>query len=134
MRGEGVRALDDAHLPRGVWDCYAGERICSIMRATPRGNLRDAEKLRELWRAFRAGRQDALYLGKFGKAQRDWGYAPEYVEAIWRMLQQESADDYVLGTGEAHSVREFVEEAFQYAGLDWRKHVGCLSATCGRWK
>src|SRR5207248_4614885 len=56
-------------------------------------------------------------------AIRDWGYAPEYVEGIWRMLQQESADDYVLGTGETHSVQEFVEEAVRYAGLDWQKYV-----------
>jgi len=69
-----------------------------------------------------AGKQDTLFLGNLD-AKRDWGYAPEYVEAIWKMMQQEKADDYALGTGEAHSVREFMEEAFGYAGLDWRKHV-----------
>jgi GDPmannose 4,6-dehydratase len=57
------------------------------------------------------------------EARRDWGYAPEYVEAIWEMLQRDTADDIVIGTGEAHSVREFLEEAFTYAGLDWRKYV-----------
>jgi GDPmannose 4,6-dehydratase len=56
-------------------------------------------------------------------SRRDWGYAPEYVEAIWQILQQDSADDYVIGTGETHSVREFVEAAFTYAGLNWQKHV-----------
>ena len=69
-----------------------------------------------------AKQQENLYLGNLD-AVRDWGYAPEYVEAIWLMLQQPNADDYVIGTGEAHSVREFVVEAFRYAGLDWEQHV-----------
>jgi len=72
--------------------------------------------------AILAGKQDTLFLGNLD-AKRDWGYAPEYVEAMWTMLQQDSADDFVIGTGEAHSVREFVEEAFRYANLDWNKHV-----------
>jgi GDPmannose 4,6-dehydratase len=69
-----------------------------------------------------AGLDQKLYLGNL-EARRDWGYAPEYVEAMWLMLQQEDADDYVIGTGEAHSVKEFVEAAFAYAGLDWQGHV-----------
>jgi len=69
-----------------------------------------------------AEKQKYLYLGNL-EARRDWGYAPEYVEAMWLILQQEEPDDYVLGTGEAHSVREFVEESFAYAGLDWEKYV-----------
>jgi GDPmannose 4,6-dehydratase len=69
-----------------------------------------------------AGRQQKLYLGNL-EARRDWGYAPEYVEAMWLMLQQGSPSDYVIGTGESHSVREFVEEAFTYAGLDWQQYV-----------
>ena len=69
-----------------------------------------------------AGRQKNLYLGNLS-AKRDWGYAPEYVEAMWLMLQQEAPDDYVVGTGEAHSVQEFVEEAFAYADLDWQEYV-----------
>jgi GDPmannose 4,6-dehydratase len=56
-------------------------------------------------------------------AKRDWGYAPEYVESMWLMLQQEDPDDYVIATGEAHSVREFVQRAFDVAGLDWQKYV-----------
>jgi GDPmannose 4,6-dehydratase len=71
---------------------------------------------------IRAGLQDKLLLGNLD-AKRDWGYAKEYVEAMWLMLQQEQADDYVVATGETHSVREFLEEAFGHAGLDWRKHV-----------
>jgi len=71
---------------------------------------------------IKAGLQDKLYLGNLN-AKRDWGYAKEYVEAMWRMLQQEESDDYVIATGETHAVQEFVEEAFSYAGLDWRDHV-----------
>lgn len=67
-------------------------------------------------------RQAKLKLGNLD-ASRDWGYAPEYVEAMWRMLQHDRPDDYVIATGEAHSVREFVEEAFQVVGLNWRDHV-----------
>lgn len=68
------------------------------------------------------GQQDSIFLGNL-EARRDWGYAPEYVEAMWQMLQQDAADDFVIGTGEAHTVREFVQEAFAYVGLDWRSHV-----------
>lgn len=69
-----------------------------------------------------SGQQDKLYLGNL-EAKRDWGYAPEFVEAMWLMLQQERPDDYVIGTGQAHSVQDFVQEAFEYAGLDWREYV-----------
>jgi GDPmannose 4,6-dehydratase len=66
--------------------------------------------------------QDKLYLGNLD-ARRDWGYAPDYVEAMWLMLQQEKPDDYVIATGENHSVREFVEQVFSLLGMDWKKHV-----------
>jgi len=66
--------------------------------------------------------QDKLFLGNLD-AKRDWGYAADYVEGMWRMLQHEVGDDFVLATGETHSVREFVELAFAHAGLDWEKHV-----------
>jgi GDPmannose 4,6-dehydratase len=69
-----------------------------------------------------AGKENTLYLGNL-ESRRDWGYAPEYVEAMWQVVQQDAADDFVIGTGEAHSVKEFVEEAFSYAGLEWQKHV-----------
>lgn len=69
-----------------------------------------------------AGLQNKLYLGNLD-AKRDWGYAREYVEAMWLMLQQDEPDDYVIATGELHSVREFVQLAFEYVGLDWREHV-----------
>ncbi len=72
--------------------------------------------------AIRKGKTKELRLGNLD-ARRDWGYARDYVEAMWLMLQQAQPDDYVIATGETHSVREFLEEAFSYAGLDWREFV-----------
>jgi GDPmannose 4,6-dehydratase len=69
-----------------------------------------------------AGREKFLYLGNLD-ARRDWGFAPEYVECMWKILQQESPGDYVIGTGETHSVREFLEASFEYAGLSVEEHV-----------
>ena len=71
---------------------------------------------------IKEGLQEKLFLGNL-EARRDWGYAPEYVEAMWMMLQQDNPDDYVIATGETHSVREFLEEAFSCVGLDWREYV-----------
>jgi GDPmannose 4,6-dehydratase len=68
------------------------------------------------------GEQEELRLGNL-EAKRDWGYALDYMEGAWRMLQQDEPDDYVLATGETHSVQEFLEAAFTYAGLDWRDYV-----------
>ena len=72
--------------------------------------------------AILAGREQKVYLGNLD-ARRDWGYAPEYVEAMWLMLQQSEPDDFVIATGEMHSVREFVDEAFALVGLEWQQHV-----------
>lgn len=69
-----------------------------------------------------AGKQDKLYLGNLD-AKRDWGFAPEYVKVMWTMLQQKNPDDFVVATGEAHSVKEFLEYAFELAGLNWKRHV-----------
>jgi GDPmannose 4,6-dehydratase len=71
---------------------------------------------------IRAGLQEKLYLGNLD-ARRDWGFAGDYVEAMWLMLQHSEPSDFVVATGEAHSVREFLEEAFSYAGLRWERHV-----------
>jgi GDPmannose 4,6-dehydratase len=91
------------------------------------------------------GKQEKVFLGNL-EAKRDWGYAPEYIEGMWRILQQDEADDFVLGTGQEHSVREFIEEAFSYAGLDWERYVetdarylrptevDCLIADCAKAK
>lgn len=107
---------------REGYGLFASNGILFNHEGPRRGETFVTRKITRGLAAIIAGREDALYLGNLD-ARRDWGYAPEYVEAIWKMLQQDSPDDYVLGTGEAHSVREFVEEAFTYAGLDWHKHV-----------
>jgi GDPmannose 4,6-dehydratase len=72
--------------------------------------------------AIAAGKQEHLYLGNLD-AVRDWGYAPEYVDAMWRMLQAAEPADYVVATGTSYSVRDFVQFAFAHAGLDWEEHV-----------
>lgn len=72
--------------------------------------------------AIKKGKADSLSLGNL-EAKRDWGYSKDYMEAAWLMLQQPKPDDYVIATGETHSVREFLEEAFTYVGLDWKKYV-----------
>lgn len=69
-----------------------------------------------------AGKQRYLFLGNI-EPRRDWGFAPEYVEMMWKMVQQDGPEDYVIGTGESHSVKEFLEEAFSYVDLDWREYV-----------
>ena len=94
-----------------------------IWRSSPRrGGTFVTRKVTRGVAAILAGEQEHLYLGNL-EARRDWGYAKEYVEAMWRMLQQDKPDDYVIATNETHSVREFLEAAFSYAGLDWRKYV-----------
>ena len=71
---------------------------------------------------IKKGLQDKLYLGNLD-SRRDWGYAKDYVEAMWLMLQEKKPDDYVIATGETHTVKEFLLEAFHYAKLDWKKYV-----------
>jgi len=71
---------------------------------------------------IKLGMQDYLYLGNMD-AKRDWGYAKDYVRAMWLMLQRQKAEDFVVATGRTHSVREWVEAAFSCAGLDWNKYV-----------
>jgi GDPmannose 4,6-dehydratase len=101
---------------------YAANGILFNHESPRRGETFVTRKITRGVAAILSGREDSLYLGNL-EARRDWGYAPEYVEAIWRTMQQDAAADYVIGTGEGHSVREFVEEAFSYAGLDWHKYV-----------
>jgi GDPmannose 4,6-dehydratase len=87
-----------------------------------RGETFVTRKITKAIASIIAGRQKKLYLGNL-KAKRDWGYAPEFIEAQWLMLQQDAPDDYVIGTGESHSVQEFLDEAFAYANLDWQEYV-----------
>jgi GDPmannose 4,6-dehydratase len=87
-----------------------------------RGETFVSRKITRAIAMIRAGLQQRLYLGNLD-AKRDWGYAPEYVEAMWRMLQLDEPDDFVVATGETHTVREFVQTAFDHVGLDWEKYV-----------
>ena len=87
-----------------------------------RGETFVTRKITRAVARIKAGLQDKLYLGNLD-AKRDWGYAPDYVEAMWLMLQQDKPDDYVIATGETHTVREFLELAFARRGLDWETHV-----------
>ncbi|HVB54815.1 MAG TPA: GDP-mannose 4,6-dehydratase [Candidatus Acidoferrales bacterium] len=107
---------------REAYKVFASNGILFNHESPRRGETFVTRKITRAVARIFAGKQKNLYLGNL-EAKRDWGYAPEYVEAMWKMLQQEEAGDFVLGTGEEHSVREFVEEAFSYARLDWRKHV-----------
>ncbi|HPW18392.1 MAG TPA: GDP-mannose 4,6-dehydratase [Candidatus Aminicenantes bacterium] len=103
----------------GLW---ASNGILFNHESPRRGETFVTRKITKAIAAIRAGQQDKLFLGNLD-AKRDWGFAPEYVEVMWRMLQQDLADDFVIGTGESHSVREFLAAAFAYAGLDWSKYV-----------
>ena len=87
-----------------------------------RGETFVTRKIANAAARIKRGLQDKLYMGNLD-AKRDWGYAPEYVEAMWLMLQQDEPEDFVIGTGETHTVREFLELSFAYLGLDWRDHV-----------
>jgi GDPmannose 4,6-dehydratase len=87
-----------------------------------RGETFVTRKITRALAAIIAGKQDKLFLGNLD-AKRDWGYAPDYVAAMWKMLQLDQADDFVIGTGESHSVREFLDECFGYVGLDWHNYV-----------
>ena len=107
---------------RHGYGMFASNGILFNHESPRRGEIFVSRKITRAVAAIRAGRQRVLYLGDL-EPKRDWGYAPEYIEAMWMMLQQDRPDDYVVGTGEAHSVREFVQEAFSYAGLDWEEHV-----------
>ena len=107
---------------RQTFNLYACNGILFNHESPRRGEAFVTRKITRAVARIRAGLQDKLSLGNL-EPQRDWGYAKEYVEAMWLMLQQEQPDDYVVATGETHSVREFLEEAFRLAGLESRKYV-----------
>jgi len=87
-----------------------------------RGETFVSRKITRAVARISAGLQRRLYLGNLD-AKRDWGFAPEYVDAMWRMMQLSEPDDFVVATGETHTVREFVQTAFEHVGLDWEKYV-----------
>jgi GDPmannose 4,6-dehydratase len=107
---------------REAYGLYAVNGILFNHESPRRGETFVSRKISRAVARIKAGLQDKLYLGNL-EARRDWGYAPEYVEVMWRMLQQPEPDDYVVATGESHTVREFVEYAFEHVGLDWRDYV-----------
>jgi GDPmannose 4,6-dehydratase len=107
---------------RESYGIHASNGILFNHESPRRGETFVTRKISRAVARIKFGLQQKLFLGNLD-ARRDWGYAPDYVRAMWLMLQQERPDDYVIGTGEAHTVREFVDLAFASAGLDWREYV-----------
>jgi GDPmannose 4,6-dehydratase len=107
---------------RESYGLFACNGILFNHESPRRGETFVTRKITRAVAYIKAGLQKRLYLGNLD-AKRDWGYAPEYVEAMWLMLQQDQPDDYVIATGETHSVQEFCEEAFRLVGLDWHDYV-----------
>jgi GDPmannose 4,6-dehydratase len=107
---------------RESYGMHASNGILFNHESPRRGETFVTRKITRALAHIQAGLQSKLYLGNLD-AKRDWGYAKEFVEAMWLMLQQLEPDDYVIATGETHSVREFLEVAFAHLGLDWQKHV-----------
>ncbi len=107
---------------REGYGMFATNGILFNHESPRRGETFVTRKITRAVAAIKAGKTDHVYLGNLD-AVRDWGYAPEYVEGMWRMLQADDPDDFVLATGQAYTVRDFVEAAFSHAGLDWQDHV-----------
>jgi GDPmannose 4,6-dehydratase len=107
---------------RESYGLHASNGILFNHESPRRGETFVTRKITRAVAHIKAGLQDKLFLGNLD-AKRDWGYAKEYVEAMWLMLQQDTPDDYVIATNETHSIREFLDVAFERAGLDWKKHV-----------
>ncbi len=107
---------------RESYGMHATNGILFNHESPRRGPTFVTRKITRAVAAIKLGRQKELYLGNL-EAKRDWGYAPEYVEAMWRMLQTDTGDDYVVATNETHSIKEFLEVAFGHVDLDWREFV-----------
>ncbi|MGA2626675.1 MAG: GDP-mannose 4,6-dehydratase [Candidatus Bathyarchaeia archaeon] len=107
---------------REGYHLFAANGILFNHESPRRGEIFVTKKITSALAAILAKKQEKLYLGNL-EAKRDWGFAPEYVEVMWKILQREEAQDYVVGTGENHTVREFLESSFSYAGLDYRKYL-----------
>lgn len=124
---------------REAYNIFACNGILFNHESPRRGETFVTRKITRALAHILAGKQRKLYLGNL-YAKRDWGFAPEYVEAMWLMLQQETPDDYVVGTGESHSVKEFVNTAFEYAGieLEWKgektDEKGIVKSVDRRWE
>jgi GDPmannose 4,6-dehydratase len=107
---------------REAYGLHASNGILFNHEGPRRGETFVTRKITRAIANIKAGTQRKLYLGNLD-ARRDWGYAKDFVEGMWLMLQQDKPDDYVLATGETHSVREFLELAFAHVGLDWHDYV-----------
>ncbi len=107
---------------REAYGLFIANGILFNHESPQRGETFVTRKITRAAGRIKQGLQAKLYLGNLD-AKRDWGFAGDYVEAMWLMLQQPEPDDYVVATGETHSVREFLDEAFRYAGLDWKERV-----------
>lgn len=107
---------------REGYNMFACNGILFNHESPLRGETFVTRKITRALARIKFGLQDKLYLGNLD-AKRDWGYAPDYVKAMWLMLQQDDPQDFVIATGQSHSVREFLEEAFSYADLDWKEYV-----------
>lgn len=107
---------------REAYGLFACNGVLFNHESPRRGETFVTRKIAKAAARIRAGIENKLYLGNLD-ARRDWGYAPEFVEAMWRMMQADRPGDYVIATGESHSVREFCEQAFGHVGLDWQRHV-----------
>lgn len=107
---------------REAYGMFACNGILFNHESPRRGETFVTRKITRALARIKYGLQEKLYLGNLN-AKRDWGFAGDYVEAMWLMLQRPKPEDYVIATGETHSVQEFLQEAFSYAGMDWKKHV-----------
>lgn len=107
---------------REAYGMFVSNGILFNHESPRRGETFVTRKITRALGRIHHGLQDKLYLGNLD-SKRDWGFAGDFVEGMWRMLQQEKPDDFVLATGEAHSVREFLDESFGLAGLDWERYV-----------
>lgn len=107
---------------REAYGMFACNGILFNHESPRRGETFVTRKITRALARIKYGLQDKLYLGNLS-AKRDWGFAGDYVEAMWLMLQQSKPEDFVIATGETHSVQEFLQEAFSYAGMNWKKHV-----------
>ena len=107
---------------RESYGLHASNGILFNHESPRRGETFVTRKITRAVAYIKAGLQDKLFLGNLD-SKRDWGYAKEYVEAMWLMLQQDKPDDYVIATGETHTIQEFCEVAFGHVGLDWQKYV-----------
>lgn len=117
-----VYAHEMAKIYRDGHKMFAASGILFNHESPRRGETFVTHKITKAVAAILAKKQDKLYLGNL-EAKRDWGFSPEYVEAMWRILQQKEPEDFVLGTDRSNSVKDFVKEAFSYAGLDEKKYV-----------